>query len=651
MYQKNVNKKYKFKKKVKEQEGKENYSETNLNMLTCNAAGLKMKTQSLKSVIHYFKSSVFSIQETHFSKKGRFKHENFVIFEAIRKKDGGGSLLGIHTALKPVLISEYSDTIELLIVEINAENKRIRVITGYGPQETWEIDIKMKFFNTLEEEIVKASYSGTSVILMGDLNSKLGPEFIKNDPHSITENGSILAGIMERNALTVVNGLEQVCRGLITRERTTVDSVEKSIIDFVIVSQDIVQSISSMMIDDDRRHVLTKLSKTKKGVIKKESDHNTIVTELKIKWKPHSKLQKKEMFNLKDKIGQEKFKYETDNTTDLSRIIDKEDDVEKATKKFLKRLDGFITNSFKKIRVTEKVDEELEELYKKRGELRNQKDAKSKKKLEEVENVMAEKYSETMYQTIKEELKGINSEDGGWNSGYLWKLKNKVSPRPTDPPTAMENKDGILLTDPTEIMEESLKHYSKLFENLPMDKSYVNVQIRQEKLCKVRLELCARNKTEEWKMEDIEIALKHLKRGTSRDPFGYSNELFKEGVAGGDLKLAVLKLMNKIKDKQQIPQSIQQCNITSLYKNKGPRNKFDSYRGIFRVTVLRSILDRLIYNDMYETLDSNLTDCNVGNRKQRNIRDNLFVLNAVQNSTKRKTEKPEIGRASCRERV
>ena len=162
-------------------------------------------------------------------------------------------------------------------------------MTGYGPQETWDIDIKMKFFNTLEAEIVKASYSGTSLILMGDLNSKLGPEFIKNDPHSITENGKILAGIMERNALTVVNGLEQVCRGLITRERTTVDSVEKSIINFVIVSQDIVQNISSIMIDDERRYVLTKLSKTKKGVIKTESDNNIIVTELKIEWKPHSK--------------------------------------------------------------------------------------------------------------------------------------------------------------------------------------------------------------------------------------------------------------------------------------------------------------------------------------------------------------------------
>ena len=58
------------------------------------------------------------------------------------------------------------------------------------------------------------------------------------------------------------------------------------------------------------------------------------------------------------------------------------------------------------------------------------------------------------------------------------------------------------------------------------------------------------------------------------------------------------------------------------------------------MTVLKSILDGLISNDMYEAIDSNLTDCNVGNIKQRNIRDSLIVLNAVLNSTKPKFEPP-----------
>ena len=74
-------------------------------------------------------------------------------------------------------------------------------------------------------------------------------------------------------------------------------------------------------------------------------------------------------------------------------------------------------------------------------------------------------------------------------------------------------------------------------------------------------------------------------------------------------------------------------DITSIYKGKGQRNEFGAHRGIFRVQVLRNIQERLIYNDEYEGIDSNQTDCNVGAQMNRNIRDNIFVLNAIMNDT------------------
>ena len=87
------------------------------------------------------------------------------------------------------------------------------------------------------------------------------------------------------------------------------------------------------------------------------------------------------------------------------------------------------------------------------------------------------------------------------------------------------------------------------------------------------------------------------------------------------------------------------CNITSLFKNKGSRKNLNFYRGIFRVSlsaqsVFRNILDKLIFNDEYETIDQNLTDSNVGGRKGRGIRDNLFVINAITNSVKNGSDEP-----------
>ena len=63
------------------------------------------------------------------------------------------------------------------------------------------------------------------------------------------------------------------------------------------------------------------------------------------------------------------------------------------------------------------------------------------------------------------------------------------------------------------------------------------------------------------------------------------NELFKPSVAGDDLKLAILLLMNLIKRKLQFPSALEQCNISLIQKPNKPRKNIDSYRGIFRVTI------------------------------------------------------------------
>ena len=53
----------------------------------------------------------------------------------------------------------------------------------------------MKFFLAQEEEVAKATIEGKSIILIGDMNSKLGPNYIIKDPKLMTGNGSILKDI------------------------------------------------------------------------------------------------------------------------------------------------------------------------------------------------------------------------------------------------------------------------------------------------------------------------------------------------------------------------------------------------------------------------------------------------------------------------
>ena len=152
--------KIKRRKLKRRKQGKGKMKEISLNIFSANAAGLKSRMKSFKHEIKALDISIFSLQETHFQKKGLIKVEGFEIFESIRKKKDGGTVVGVHKSLKPMLISEYSEPFEIIIVEIIVNGKEIRIISGYGPQETWPEDQRMPFFIALEEEINRAEMLG-----------------------------------------------------------------------------------------------------------------------------------------------------------------------------------------------------------------------------------------------------------------------------------------------------------------------------------------------------------------------------------------------------------------------------------------------------------------------------------------------------------
>ena len=88
-------------------------------------------------------------------------------------------------------------------------------------------------------------------------------------------------------------------------------------------------------------------------------------------------------------------------------------------------------------------------------------------------------------------------------------------------------------------------------------------------------------------------------------------------------------MFNLVKRKQVYPSILQPSNISSFYKQKGLKSSLDNDRGVFNVVKLRSICDKLVYNDCYDVIDSNMSCSNIGARKNRNIRDHLFVVNSV----------------------
>ena len=89
-----------------------------------------------------------------------------------------------------------------------------------------------------------------------DANRKLRKEILPGDHHVQTPNGAALSAIVNRHALIVVNSLTDRVTGVITRRRITDSGQEESIIDFLIVSNDLVDDVKSMVIDEKKEYAL-----------------------------------------------------------------------------------------------------------------------------------------------------------------------------------------------------------------------------------------------------------------------------------------------------------------------------------------------------------------------------------------------------------
>ena len=167
--------------------------------------------------------------------------------------------------------------------------------------------------------------------------------------------------IVNRNGLIVVNSTNK-CFGTITRLRRTTFSEEKSVIDYFIVCPEFFELISSLVIDEERKYVLTKYASRMGKKCVKPSDHNVLVCKLDIKWDRKIIASRKEIFQLKDVAGLEVFSQLTSNCPKLVQMSQNSSNFEEDTQKWLKQIENIKHQSFKKIRLTGKQKDQNPEV-------------------------------------------------------------------------------------------------------------------------------------------------------------------------------------------------------------------------------------------------------------------------------------------------
>ena len=322
------------------------FKDKSMFILGANAAGLINKKESFLQNISLFNPGVFFIQESKARIKNKIALNDYTIFEVIRKNLGGGGLLtAVHKSLKPVSINT-DDEEELLVVEANIYETKVRFINGYGPQEKAPDESRKSFYNQLDLEIKKSKLAGSLICIEMDSNAKLGPRVIPGDPKEQSENGKLLEKVIVENDLIVVNSTE-LCSGTITRFRETINSIEQSVLDHFIVCRDFFKLVRNMIVDEAGKYSLTKYTnKTGNTMVTKESDHRTLILEIDYTWTYNGKKNERiEVYNYKNDNDFLKFKTITEDNDELKHCFDDpNEDAEVSSLRWLKVVKKLIKN-------------------------------------------------------------------------------------------------------------------------------------------------------------------------------------------------------------------------------------------------------------------------------------------------------------------
>ena len=533
-------------KQPKKRKSRHSRFKQKLTFVVTNCAGLSSKWQSFNKLINDIKPAVFFGQETKLKKKQKFKVENskYIIFRLEREKKtgGGGLVIGALEDINPVLVKEGDDECEALTVQVKVNKLEARLVVGYGACESdrqaKKLDITQKerkqiLWDYLETEVSEAENKCQGLVIQIDANASLGPEWINDDPNPQTTNGKLFADFLERNpALIVVNSLN-ICKGLITRCRKTINKTEKSVLDFFLVNSVMLPFVEEMKIDDTDEYTLSNHSQNKKNRGSVNSDHRPLILKMNLEF-TKLKPQRKEQFNFKTEDCQQLFTEITEATDTLTKCFANDFSDEIQCKMWEKNLERIFYRAFKKKRVvnsTKKSNSQNDFLLEERRKLIKKTARHPTPEISIMISELEEKIGLENIQMNTNHMRSQLTSGSNFvtthNTNGCWSLVKKVRPKylPTVP-VGKINKEGKLTTNQEGLKELYLETFLWRLRDRPIRPDLVDLQLIKSRMFETILKTCTKKRTDPWTLKQLEKVLDGLKKDKCRDPKGLINELF-----------------------------------------------------------------------------------------------------------------------------
>ena len=367
-----------------------------------------------------------------------------------------------------------------------------------------------------------------------------------------------------------------------------------------------------------------------------ETDHAKVEIDLNLKFEV-IKPQRKEAYDFKSTECQALFKEITSNTQRRSSCFLSGEPFQKQVKQWEHELKTHIIMAFPKIRSKKQkfADTETGRLLEERKRIKLtdkiEPSEENAEKIAALENQIANKISERYRKDIESTMGHLTAEDGGVSHHRVWRAKNYVVPSyKNNTPVALKDDKGNMITSQEGIKNICLQEILKRLRHRDIRPDLFELKALKEELCKKRIEVVQNIKREPWILDDLDKILKSLQSKKCRDPQSLANDLFKCASAGSDLKLSILHMLNKTKDTLDIPEVITNVNIAIIPKAGTPSlHDIEKQRGIFLLSVFRTIIMKLLLQDEYEKVDTFMSDANAGGRKGRRAQDHLFIINGI----------------------
>ena len=513
---------------------------------------------------------------------------------------------------------------EFITIKATLGTKQIRIILAYGPQEGSSVQDTDDFFTQISIQVNRAILSGNSVMLVGDFNAKLGKGLIQGDVHDISANGKKFLSVLECFDMVAINSLN-LCNGVFTRVNNN-NPDEKSVLDYVCVTKDIIDLLLSMYVDEKKMY--TPWRKLKRG--KKYTDHNAILLTMKLDTFLHKggNQNRKTVWNFRDPQGWDKFYQLTQNDDQLLNVWKENDSFESCYQKWHKRLNLLMHKCFKKKRIVMSkslYNKEIRDLIQKRKMFKHQhKGSKSlTKKLRKLDKKVDKKIANFNNKIL---TKRIGT--GPISKQDFWKVKKILAPKSVSIPHCILDGMGNEITDPENIRNQFQTEFLYRLRQREPKEHIKYHETLQNDLCMLRIENCRKVESNDFSESELESVIRSLKNGKSRDTVGFIREIFKQG--GRFLLLSVLEMMNCIKRLKVFPMDWKKMSIqTILKKQNGSMKTLNNYRGIFVVPILSLIFEKLLKNRVTPHLEQNMTPFQTGGVKGKGITDNLFILRGL----------------------